>query len=310
MPSATVVKTVVSIPTIKQLMQSHRECLPCFLGQALRTMRMLSLDESTQDRVMQACLGLLLGVGQGTSPLYIAGKIQQIVHENSDTDDAYLLKKQAANESVSAALPYLLAAICETEIDPFEQRLRTSIVGNLIDNGIYEDTSLARLQSQLVDARFTPSSMLQQLKQTLEQAETLTLILDNAGEIVLDRAWLQWVMETFQIKRALVAVRSQPFFNDALLEDAHQCGFTALRGVEVLPFWPISSTQDSQSKSTWERLRQSDIVIAKGQANFEALSEQPDIFFHFVIKCPHVATYMQERSGQPAEVGQFVCWKS
>ena len=119
-------------------------------------------------------------------------------------------------------------------------------------------------------------------------------IADNAGEIVFDRV----LIEQFKNKKSIFAVRSGPIINDALVEDAIACGIYKCARI-------ISSGCDAPgtilrfcNKKFLKIYRDADLIISKGQGNFEALAdEKRPIFFLFRAKCPVVAKHLNCKLG-------------
>jgi uncharacterized protein with ATP-grasp and redox domains len=129
------------------------------------------------------------------------------------------------------------------------------------------------------------------------EAQTILYIADNAGEIVFDRL----LIEQLGPEKVTVAVRGSPVINDATLRDAEAAGLSGL--VEVIengsdaPGTILADCSDSFRK----RFESADLVIAKGQGNYESLSEvEACIFFLLKAKCPVIARDL----GSP--VGSFV----
>ncbi|OQA21119.1 MAG: hypothetical protein BWY63_01362 [Chloroflexi bacterium ADurb.Bin360] len=94
---------------------------------------------------------------------------------------------------------------------------------------------------------------------------------DNAGEIVLDRL----LIEALGPARVTVAVRGAPVINDATMDGSDAPG----------------TVLSDCSEAFQERFRKADLVISKGQGNFETLSGAPrDVCFLFKVKCPVISS--------------------
>ena len=107
------------------------------------------------------------------------------------------------------------------------------------------------------------------LKQVLNEARNILYLADNAGEVVFDRLLIEEIKRLDSSKRIIYAVKEKPIINDALIDDALFCGMDKIAEV-------ISCGAD--------------IVISKGQGNFEALSQaNRPIFFLFIAKCQVIA---------------------
>ncbi|MDD4349489.1 MAG: ARMT1-like domain-containing protein [Opitutales bacterium] len=290
-------------------MQTQLECLPCFLSQAIRTLRMSGLDNDTVENAIQGVQGTLLAVSREDSPIEVAERIQQIIREVTGCDDLYAEIKMRSNMGVELLLPELASGL-EKGHDPFEYMLRCSLAGNLIDYGVYAEVDPVSVMNRVVSAPFVGGHSLEDLRRRMSGARSLAFLTDNAGEIVFDRFWLEWIQRTYSFDRILIAVRDRPFLNDATLEDARHAGLDRVENVELVAFWPEERMKGRQHHAVWQRLSSMDLVIAKGQANFEALSNEPGVFFHFVVKCGQVVSCLGDKTGHDVELGSFVCWRN
>jgi len=141
------------------------------------------------------------------------------------------------------------------------------------------------------------------LQKNIDEAEKILFIGDNAGEIVLDKIFI----ENLSREKITYAVRGGPALNDATMEDAEMVGMrdsvkVISTGLDmpaaILPFC---------SKEFLDEYKKSDLIISKGQGNYEALcDEDKNIFFLLKIKCPVVAETFKEKY----EVGDMVIYNS
>ena len=171
--------------------------------------------------------------------------------------------------------------------DPLRAAVTFSIVGNAIDHGARTglDTDVSRTFESALSRELNQTA-LERLREVLTTADQVLFLCDNAGEIVFDRPLLKWI----GAEKLTLAVRGAPVINDATLEDAERSGLTERYQV-------ISNGSDTPG--TWledcsvDFIRQfeaADLVLAKGQGNYETLNQHPrNIFFLFLTKCPVVA---------------------
>ena len=109
---------------------------------------------------------------------------------------------------------------------------------------------------------------------------------DNAGEIVFD--WL--LLEQMPVEKVTVAVRGSPVLNDATIADTQAAGIPGL--VELIDNGSDApgTILDDCSAEFRRRFDRTDLIIAKGQGNYETLNEvEKDIFFVLKAKCPVIA---------------------
>lgn len=124
------------------------------------------------------------------------------------------------------------------------------------------------------------------LKEDLSQAARLVYITDNCGEIVLDKLVIKVLKSYYPNLDITVIVRGFPVVNDATMEDALETGLADLVTV-------IGNGSDAPgtwlpgiSKEARKCIEEADVVIAKGQGNFESLHECGlNIYYLFLCKC-------------------------
>ena len=192
------------------------------------------------------------------------------------------------------------------EMSEFEKRLRLAIAGNILDFSIYADLDIAAAMETMKEAftkpicrtlaassadaqeRVPPSDIVVELKRRMDAAKSILWIFDNCGEAVFDRL----LIEPYREKITL-AVRGKPAFNDLtraeLAESGYPEGFAAGGVVSNDDGVPgvVDATCGDAFRVAFSR---ADLVVAKGQANFETMSDRTDkpIAFLFLAKCPVV----------------------
>jgi len=127
------------------------------------------------------------------------------------------------------------------------------------------------------------------LKVAVERAKEILYLGDNTGEIVLDRL----LIEQMPREKLTYVVRGHPILNDALMEDAQIAGLTDL--VEVIDNGSDApgTILETCSEAFRGRFEQADLVIAKGQGNFESLGDtRRAVFFLLRPKCAVLARHL------------------
>ena len=132
----------------------------------------------------------------------------------------------------------------------------------------------------------------------MNTSKNILYLADNAGETIFDRVLIEEIKGLYGDKSIFYAVRERPIINDALKEDARACGIDRIADV-------ISSGSDTPgtiislcSEAFLKIYRDADMIISKGQGNFEALSDvSRPIFYLFMVKCPVVAKDLGCRIG-------------
>ena len=269
-------------------MKTYLDCIPCFFRQALAAARISSEDETVQRRVLNAVALMLPDLSLNATPPEIAQQVYRIVSEITGNNDPYLDAKKSANKS-ALSLYARMKDIVDDSNDALETACKLAIAGNAIDLGPHSE--FGSIYSIIEDSVGYPLDQehYRKFKKCLGQSSLILYVADNAGEIVFDRILIEQMLKIKRLK-IVVAVRQKPIINDATMDDALQVGLNKVATI-------ISNGSDAPatilSQCSSEMLsycRAADLIISKGQGNYESLSARNEnIFFLFKVKCPVIA---------------------
>ncbi|MDD6573184.1 MAG: ARMT1-like domain-containing protein [Thermoflexaceae bacterium] len=193
----------------------------------------------------------------------------------------------------------------EASEDPLAKALLYARVGNYIDfgamNHVDEETFLSLLDR--VEWNDKDLDVIQSFVDQCKRARNFLLIADNCGEIVLDKLFLEQLHKSFPDLEINILVRGGEVLNDATEEDAEYVGINELARI-ISNGLPIAGTvYDMLPDGAKEVVNQADVILAKGQGNYESLSKQGrHIFYSFLCKCE----LFTSRFGVPKLTGIFV----
>jgi uncharacterized protein with ATP-grasp and redox domains len=271
-------------------MKAYLDCLPCLMNQALKAARAATDDEEVQRQVVNAMAGLIPELSLGLKPPEIAQRGYRLINRIAGNNDPFCQAKIDANHTALLLWPELNQLV-EQSADRLLMACRLSILANSIDFG--PDFNHGGIEA-IVDEATTFSIPLtvnnyDQFRGCLDNSRTLLYLGDNAGEIVFDRLLIKEINRVKELETYFV-VREKPVINDVTMDDALAVGMETVANV-------ISNGSDapatilSQCTAELQRLfRSADIIIAKGQGNYESLEgETGNIFFMLRAKCPLVA---------------------
>jgi uncharacterized protein with ATP-grasp and redox domains len=181
--------------------------------------------------------------------------------------------------------------------DPFNMALRLSIAGNIMDYGISTDFNIQETIDKVLNTDFAIDHSIL-LKQKIQQAKKIVYLGDNAGEIVFDKMLIELMIHP----NVTYVVRGSAVINDATREDAKTVGMEVVADVIDNGSKVPSTVLSTCSLEFMKHYNEADLIISKGQGNFEGLMDEndPRIFFLLMVKCDVVA----ERIG--VEKGSFV----
>jgi uncharacterized protein with ATP-grasp and redox domains len=278
-------------------MKLNLDCIPCFQRQALQAVRFISDDEELHEKVLRAVTKKLLKSDWDLTPPELAHEVHKIVRSVANEEDPYKEVKKKSNDLVLKMYPVLKAKV-EASKDPLRTAVRLAIAGNIIDFGPLQEFNLEKTISEVLKKKFAIDDY-EKLKEKLEDAETLLFFADNAGEIGFDKLLVETLLETKGFRKISYVVKGAPIINDATLEDAVYMSLCDLPNVEFLALsggeTGSGPERNSQEVKMW--IKNHDLVISKGQGNYEGLSESDDLFFLLMAKCPVIASDLSVKVG-------------
>jgi len=285
-------------------MRTYTDCFICFMNLALNIARRTGSDELREREILERVAGMLPSFSLDARPPETALLVNNIVKEITGVEDPFREDKKISNRIALQMAPEVRTAIRERK-DPLLSAIEFSIAGNSIDFGANHDLDLGKALREIVQNESgrlkseNPSHfLLDDFKKDLKTASNLLFLADNAGEIVFDMLLIEYLLERYPNLTITVAVRNSPIINDVTLEDADDIGLSGKVRV-------ISSGSDTAgtvlSMCTPEFLRifyDADIVIGKGQGNFETLSDADrKVYLLFKSKCNAIARHTGSRIG-------------
>ncbi len=278
-------------------MRAYPACVPCLVNQGLNAVRRLNLGpEKEKEIALRAVKFLSQFDALDRSPAYYAYFIQRIVKDIAGTEDPFREQKEIANRKALELLPKVEKIVSGD--DDLEKAVRISALGNYIDFAIRGELEIEKDIMALAGESFAVWDY-DRLKEELEKAKSVLIIGDNAGEIVFDKPLVR-ILKEMGIE-VVYGVKGKPILNDATYEDAEKASMTKLCKVIDNGSDKVGTWLEDCSKEFLDHFYRSDVVISKGQANFETLSSADrDIFFLLVAKCDPIA---KETGG---EVRRFI----
>lgn len=216
----------------------------------------------------------------------LACYIHRVAREVLDVNDLYSDEKKKANELLLSQYKYWRSVIDLNE-EPFAVAAKLAVLGNIIDYGAHsvKDDVVAQINALL--KKDLAINKTQALKIALEKADKVLYLGDNAGEIFFDRLFL----ETIKHPNVYYATRGFPVINDITREDA---------SLMEMERWSTIIDNGSDAPSTLlsdcspeflDHYHSADLIISKGQGNFEGLmyEKHPNTFFMLIAKCQPIA---------------------
>ncbi|MFZ5641229.1 MAG: damage-control phosphatase ARMT1 family protein [Bacillota bacterium] len=273
------------------------ECMPCYLNQCINAMEKGKVPKEDQAGILAGLLPEVAKLDPALTPAENSTVILHKLVSRLGGRDLFAEAKRESNRLAAEQLPRLKRMVRESS-DPLFTALQFSVAGNVIDLGLFEDYDLAGAIDDVLKYNFARSDY-KEFRRLLETAGTVFIIGDNSGEIVFDRLLAEELLAMG--KQVVYGVKGGFILNDATMEDARQVGLDQLVRVVDNGADYLGTVAGKCSKEFLELLGRSDIIISKGQANYESLEGTRlaggKTFFLLKAKCPVVAGHLKAEYG-------------
>jgi uncharacterized protein with ATP-grasp and redox domains len=286
-------------------MKATPACIPCYLKQALSAAREVVSDPEKQRMVLSEVAKLLPDLPLDSTPARNSTRVLWRAQEVLGCSDPFASKKQHYTRLALRMYPDL-----KSVVDASPRRLRTAIrvaaAGNIIDLGILDrdDVDLVAVLNEVV-TRGLAVDECELFEARLAGVDHALYLLDNAGETVFDRVLIEELVASGV--RTTVVAKGQAILNDATMEDAIAAKLDDVAHLISNGSPMIGTDLESCSVEFLQHLHAADLVVSKGQANFETLDgNSKRVFFVLKAKCPEVGRELGVAMGDVvATFGRF-----
>ena len=265
-------------------MKVNLDCVPCFMRQALEAARMATDDERLQAEVLRKVSALMAELSYAQSPPDIAHRVHALVRDVTGNPDPYQKIKEKDNRLALNMYPWLKEIVEKSSNDRLYAAVKLAVAGNIIDYGVSQAFNVKDTVATVLKKDFAIDKY-PEFKKQLNDAKTIMYLADNAGEIVFDRV----LIEELEDRDVTLVVKGGPILNDATIDDVKSCGLENLVDVEYIGNGTPGSGYERTDQKFSSKLRSADLVISKGQGNYEGLSSERYIYFLLMAKCPLIA---------------------
>ena len=260
------------------------DCIPCLISHAVHVAKMVSDDDLVRHVIIKKTLADAGSLDLTLTPPEQARLIHQMIKAASGVDDPYRQVKDLSTEFALKLMPDVREKIKNSK-NKFETIVRLVIAGNIIDYGI-RDFDLDNARRRIFEVFDMPVDLdaVKLLEKSMDKAKKIFYIADNCGEAVFDRL----LIERYSDKITL-GVRGEPILNDITPREIKTSELDLVPYVHTGDMTPGVSLLHS-SKKFLDEMHSADLVICKGQGNYETLSDyNRPIFFLLRVKCQIVA---------------------
>ncbi len=286
-----------------KIIRFDTKCISCIYNKFTSNLP-IEADEEQKLCYAKKILRIMADAPDTTSAPEIVAEITALKNKTFGFKDDYaeikryfntlMLKKEAAIENnINLSKSPLLTAVCY------------AMLGNYIDFGAMDSVDEQRLEEMLKKVEeINPDRLeFENLKADLEKAKRLTYLTDNCGEILLDKLLIKTLKIAYPELIITVIVRGEAVLNDATIDDALQIGLTEIAPVIKNGTNVAGTCLDRISDDAKKAIDSADVIISKGQGNFETLHDCGlNVYYLFLCKC----NLYSERFGVPKLSGMLL----
>jgi len=271
----------------------HVDCLPCYFRQAYQAALFSGGDEARHWDAVRAVASYIMDINPGDDSIDFAERMHNRIKEALGSDDPYRKVKEEYTE-MAEGIEGLIESVAAAGGDSLLSAVKVAIAGNVIDFGAGGSFDVESAISGALEYEFAIDHY-DAFKAAFARAESVLYIGDNTGEIYFDKPLLRLLKG----KEVTFVARDSPVLNDATIEYAERAGLSEFArltdtGVSAPGFPPKRVRPEVRAK-----FESVDMVISKGQGNFESLCDhvRPDMFFLMKTKCELVSRLLGTNLG-------------
>lgn len=269
-------------------MKTPLDCIPCFYIQCLGALRHVNIDEQQKKEVLDELGRELERFSLNQPPPMMGRTLHRLVKQRCPDGDPYAELKRRYLAHALDLEPQLERIVHEAS-DPLLAAAKLAIVGNVIDFGAQQRVVDPESEIRTLYEQDLAICDYDQLRRGIADARTILYIADNSAEVVFDKL----LLEQLGGKSLAFAVRSAPIINDATREDALAAGIDRLASIITTGDDAPGVLFDSCSPEFMNAYKSADLVIAKGQGNFETLNDETrPLCFLLMAKCAVLACHL------------------
>lgn len=269
-------------------MGSHVDCIACIVNKANKLADLYIKDKRKKYKFMQGVLKEILNTGYDRSAPLIEAKMTRIARQVTGIADFYEQDKRYFNDLLLSLEQEVETVILKGE-DPLAEALKAALAGNIIDFSALNDVSSDLVKNILFKTMTEQTLNLftyNRLLDNLSNSKGLLYLGDNAGEIVLDKLLIKFIKKRFPNLSITFATRGAPISSDVTETDAYYVGMDQYADI-INNGTDLPGTDLQEVSGSFEEVfTTAEVIIAKGQGNFETLTDSgKNIYYLFLCKC-------------------------
>ncbi|ABR31381.1 hypothetical protein SU69_07800 [Thermosipho melanesiensis] len=280
-------------------MRATSKCLTCHVEQAQRIIDKFVTSEQEKWLILNEVLKELATVDFGVMPIDIAEILYKKLEILLKKEDLYKLEKEKSNKIALSLYNDFKLKVMDSS-DPLYEAAKLAVAGNLIDFGALNN-SPEEMFEKINELWAQPFSIddFEYFKKDISNSNNLLYIVDNVGEAVFDMLFIETIKQHYNDLNISVALKGYPIINDATVEDALFIGLDKFANLINTGLSTPGTNLEKANQVFRDAFFEYEIILAKGQGNFEGLSDikKNNIYFALVAKCKVISDYIKVAQG-------------
>ena len=267
-------------------MKMNASCAVCMINRQEEAVRADENEEKKLDFLKEVMQVICAAKEKDSAPM-LAEKIAAVKERYYGKDESLLKLKKEYNQIMLAYEKEIQNRIQLAE-NPMYTAMLYARTGNYIDFGAVREVSDQKLKELItsVEKESLDAALFETFCSQLSKAEKLVYLTDNCGEIVMDKLLILEIQKKYPQVHVDVIVRGENILNDATMADAEEVGLTKMVNVTGNGTGIAGTDLDSISQQAKQKILCADLVISKGQGNFESIHGLGlPIYYLFLCKC-------------------------
>ena len=267
----------------------NQACFECDYKQVDKVAQLVQMDEMEKSALKKEVQAYLKQCDMQQSNPAIMAEIWSLITKRIHQPDPYASIKHEYNQKMLAWLPEIQAAIGQD----LNKVLKVAIAANLIDfsaKDLLEDEQVRQFLLNAPTLQLAHDDSMS-LFASVHHAKRLLYLGDNCGEIVIDRYLIECLKQFYPQIEVTYAVRGKAIVNDVTLQDADEIGMSVVARIISNGDGSLGTVLERTSEAFQDTFAKAEVVIAKGQGNYEGLKgcRKENLYFLFMSKCALVS---------------------
>lgn len=282
----------------------NADCIMCLMKRQMKASEKAK-DERERAQYLKEVMKIIGAASEDEVAPVVVSRMNQIHEKFFGKPYSFEKEKKDFNKLMLELEPEIEAEIDASQ-NPLQMALKYARAGNYIDFGALgnhvKTEKLLELLKNAGDESLNEKEY-ENFRKDMAAATSLTYLTDNCGEVVLDKIFIKKLIHNYPDLKITVLVRGKPVLNDVTENEAEEVGLTELvtvvgNGSGVAGTWIPDLSEEAR-----EILLHADVILAKGQGNFETLQGcNLNVYYAFLCKCQLFTT----RFGMEQYAGVFI----